>query len=178
MSRPIYVERLGTQKDPTDRGSGVFWVCYGSTNPSDGSARILISARAKQFLPFFWNFNRGLWHDMTSKWALLRGLGDTSIRRLLFRCYVPLSSTRVEFPIRLLVVKADSVLTKCFAGFLKCSKFLFLLMLNTIGKLHQHILNEKMKKRKKGQFDTTQCSVMQGDAMHYHSINIILYKGT
>ena len=51
-------------------------------------------------------------------------------------------------------------------------------MLNTIGKLHQHILNEKMKKRKKGQFDTTQCSVMQGDAMHYHSINIILCKGT
>ena len=60
---------------------------------------------------------------MTSKWALLRGLGDTLIRRLLFRCYVPLSSTRVEFPIRLLVVKADSVLTKCFAGFLKCSQF-------------------------------------------------------
>ena len=51
-------------------------------------------------------------------------------------------------------------------------------MLNTIGKLHQHILNEEMKKRKKGQFDTTQCSVMQGDAMHYHSINIILYKRT
>ena len=47
------------------------------------------------------------------------------------------------------MVKADSGLTKCFAGFLKCSKFLLLVMLNTIGKLYQHILNENMKKRKK-----------------------------
>ena len=66
ISRPIYVERLGTQKDPTDRGSGVFWVCYGSTNPSDGSARILISARAKQFLPFFLELKSRpqAWHDI------------------------------------------------------------------------------------------------------------------
>ena len=39
-------------------------------------------------------------YGMTSKWALLRGLGDALFRLLLFRYDMPLSLTGVEFPIR------------------------------------------------------------------------------
>ena len=62
-------------------------------------------------------------------------------------CALELNKSRISYQVT--GGKAVNVPTKCFAGFLKCSKFLFLVMLNTIGKLHQHILNEKMKKRKK-----------------------------